>query len=113
MTSYIVWVGGVADQYTTLGRATRAKSGWEAKGYDDVQIETIPNPDAATLAVDGYDFPWDFRLTTNGTVVELTYEGESVFELRSKSMPDTESAAIVCNALNRDSIEQVRLAESI
>lgn len=66
---------------------------------------------------DPYIYPWQFRTMTKltgHTVIVITYEGDYSFELASSlDMPDTERAAIVCNALNRDSIEQVRLAESI
>tara|TARA_Y100000401_G_scaffold116052_1_gene120986 strand:+ start:601 stop:762 length:162 start_codon:yes stop_codon:yes gene_type:complete len=38
--SYIVWVGGIADSpYHTMEAAVRAKTDWEARGFDDVTIQ--------------------------------------------------------------------------
>ncbi len=39
--SYIVWVGGVDDHYTTLREAKLALSEWKDKGYTDVILQTI------------------------------------------------------------------------
>ena len=38
---YIVWIGGVGDQYTNLEDAEIARQKWTSKGYSDVVIEKI------------------------------------------------------------------------
>jgi hypothetical protein len=57
--SYIVWVGGIADSpYSSMEAAVRAKTGWEANGYNDVtiqkgqDIETLANSNVFTLVVE-------------------------------------------------------------
>lgn len=57
--SYIVWVGGIADSpYSSMEAAVRAKTGWEANGYNDVTIqkgqdnETLANSNVFTLVVE-------------------------------------------------------------
>ena len=38
--NYILWIGGIDDHYENFDDAEMAKFEWEAKGYDDVYIET-------------------------------------------------------------------------
>lgn len=38
---FIVWIGGVGDQYTNLEDAEIARQKWTSKGYSDVVIEKI------------------------------------------------------------------------
>ena len=38
---FIVWVGGIDDRYETREQAESAVREWTAKGYTDVQLETI------------------------------------------------------------------------
>lgn len=36
---YIVWVGGVDDEYSSKENALAAVDEWKSQGYDDVQLE--------------------------------------------------------------------------
>ena len=36
---YIVWVGGVGDEYSSKENALAAVDEWKSQGYDDVQLE--------------------------------------------------------------------------
>jgi len=38
---YIVWIGGVADYYTTYERAKEHCDEWIKKGYEDIKIKKL------------------------------------------------------------------------
>tara|TARA_R100000789_G_C2884871_1_gene115664 strand:+ start:293 stop:448 length:156 start_codon:yes stop_codon:yes gene_type:complete len=38
---YIVWVGGVDDEYSSKEDALAAVDEWVSKGYDDVQLQIL------------------------------------------------------------------------
>ena len=38
-TFYIVWVGGIGDNYETKEQAEQAAKEWREKGYTDVLVE--------------------------------------------------------------------------
>ena len=38
---YIVWVGGIDDEYSSKENALAALDEWVSKGYDDVQLQIL------------------------------------------------------------------------
>lgn len=39
--AWIVWVGGVGDEYTELETALQDLQEWQEQGYDDAQLEEV------------------------------------------------------------------------
>jgi len=40
---YLVWIGGIYNEFTTFEEAVSEQANWLNKGYDDVVIEAIEN----------------------------------------------------------------------
>jgi hypothetical protein len=38
-TTWVVWVGGIDDHYTTEHEAQAAAEEWRRQGYDDIAVE--------------------------------------------------------------------------
>jgi hypothetical protein len=40
-TIFLVWVGGVADEFDNEEEARHCEAEWTNQGYDDVQVEVV------------------------------------------------------------------------
>jgi hypothetical protein len=50
VATYIVWVGGVDDEYATEAAAEQAAATWRDRGYDDVIIQTVRTLETVTCS---------------------------------------------------------------
>ena len=72
---YIVWVGGVDDEYSSKENALAAVDEWKSQGYDDVQLEERKE-DQSLVYLEPPDGLFDKRDIEDHLIITNSYDGD-------------------------------------